>query len=820
VPEAVQRVPLLFGPDGRPAPTSPAWGKPRPSDPAWDGRTPAVNPPLTPAYGQPADARQFFPFVGYNVTYVPRSEYLGITPFGVLRALGDTDVVRVVIEDVKASLAGFSWEIHTDEHEGGSKTSEISSVKAFMERPAPNHTFDSFLMKLLEEVLVIDALSLYRWRTRAGEPFGLVVLDGTTIKPLVDVLGMVPGPPLPGYQQIILGRPETEYTMPWGTSDSTGDGGQSKVELVYAPRHPRAHMAYGQSPVERVLVTLNLILRRQMHYLAWYTDGTIPDMFWKVPEEWSAEQMKQAQAHLDELLSGDSAARRRVRLMPGGGADYPKGHEEWKYDFDEFLVRIVAWAFGVSPLPIAKMMNRSTSEQADAAETDSGIKPLQKWVEGIIDREIQEFLGFRGLHFKFTDEKAADEELESRIAVEKVKAGIWTIDDALEREGKPKTNIPRFVMTPSGPMLLSAESLADGGILAIGGGTPPPGLHPALAAAPSLLTAGGGVHPALAAVPPLPATKAEAEDLRKWRKVALKALRAGKPQRPFESTAIPAGRLRAIAEWLQSARTQEDVDWGFRALVKARRPLVAARRRIRLERNLRTVVSEHFRTRAPGVASLILPRFRAAAQKAEDTLDGELDRAFEWRVLAENLEKPLASAYLEGEVLAADAASLEVAFGLTDAAATEYARARGAELIGMKLSETGELIPNPSAKWSVPQSVREQIRSTVARALEEGWTEKQLQQAIEGGSIWDWRSDMIARTEAAFALNRGAVDTYKGAGIERVRVLDGPGCLEDGHDDSEPGVNGEVWDLEKSMEFPLGHPNCRRDFTPEEEGAA
>jgi len=178
------------------------------------------------------------------------------------------------------------------------------------------------------------------------------------------------------------------------------------------------------------------------------------------------------------------------------------------------------------------------------------------------------------------------------------------------------------------------------------------------------------------------------------------------------------------------------------------------------------------------------------------------------------MQDALADAYLDGAAVAQDLAGLDAPFDLTDEQAIEYARRRAAELIGKRILDDGSIVNNPNRKWAVSDTVREQIREKVRTALAEGWAEKQLQEAIEDGPIWDTRSDAIARTEVAFAINRGAADSYEEAGVEKVKILDGPGCLQDGHDDTQRGVSGEVWTLEEWEEYPVAHPNCRRDAVP------
>jgi hypothetical protein len=59
----------------------------------------------------------------------------------------------------------------------------------------------------LEEILVLDAWAIWPQKTVGGELYGLQILDGSTIKPLIDDRGMRPMPPYSSYQQILFGFP-------------------------------------------------------------------------------------------------------------------------------------------------------------------------------------------------------------------------------------------------------------------------------------------------------------------------------------------------------------------------------------------------------------------------------------------------------------------------------------------------------------------------------------------------------------------------------------------------------------------------------------
>src|SRR5262249_4001998 len=160
-------------------------------------------------------------------------------------------------------------------------------VTTFWERPDGEQPFATWLRESLEDVLVIDAPAFEIRRQRDGQIIGLDVIDGATIKVLIDDTGRTPrvrGPGAigvpPAYQQVIHGRPWRLLTTD---------------ELLYAPRNLRPNHVYGCSPVQQILTTVNIGLRRQQMQLMYFTESNIPAGLLTAPDGWSSQQIKQHQ---------------------------------------------------------------------------------------------------------------------------------------------------------------------------------------------------------------------------------------------------------------------------------------------------------------------------------------------------------------------------------------------------------------------------------------------------------------------------------------------------------------------------------------------
>ncbi|HEY1980928.1 MAG TPA: hypothetical protein VGH13_12660 [Xanthobacteraceae bacterium] len=125
---------------------------------------------------------------------------------------------------------------------------------------------------------------------RTPQPFAGA--DGGTIFP-------------PAFQQVLKGLPAVNY---------------SARDIIYRPRNVRAHRVYGYSPVQQVLMTVNIALRRQLWQLDYFTEGSIPDALIGVPQGWAPDQIKQFQDYWDTEFVGDLAKRRRAKFVPGEAA--------------------------------------------------------------------------------------------------------------------------------------------------------------------------------------------------------------------------------------------------------------------------------------------------------------------------------------------------------------------------------------------------------------------------------------------------------------------------------------------------------------------
>jgi hypothetical protein len=532
-----ERYPVIFGANGLPV-----------SVITPDGTYPfPAGEPMEPALKPGTPPRALVPPPFGNVMARPRV-FSGakLTPFEQLRALAEFDLVQIALQDCRGQILGMEWEVGVrKEFAKQNVQTEIDAARAWLDMPDPlaDVDFDTWLGKIIEEIYVTDALTLAPRMTRAGKPIGLEQIDGATIAVLLDDRGKPALPPNPAFQQVAHGRAETEFLL---------------GEIWYLPRNARPNVPYGRSNVEQVLWTVNLALRRYLDDLSYYTSGNLPDALFAAPAAWNQNQIEEYQAYFDALLEGRTDKRAgALKFVPGGegAALHILKTRDWAPEFNEWLARVICYAFQVSPLPLVRLMNRGTAETSEQAGIEGGVRPVAQFIASFINRYLKRCLALTKVQFRWLEDEVEDADVVARRNVAYTHGGGQTFNEWREAIGgdpyEGEWAKRPMLVTQAGQVIFldtieedlkRKEEQADlmAALLAAGGA---PG------------SGEGGEEPADDAeeedAPPPPTEKlfqaelqrravALREDLLKWRRMALKRAKEGKPQRRFESTAIPA----------------------------------------------------------------------------------------------------------------------------------------------------------------------------------------------------------------------------------------------------------------------------------------
>lgn len=449
----------------------------------------AINP-INPATGRP-EPRRYEYQVAQNINIVPTR----LVPFTTLRAAGDSiDILRRCIEVTKSKMNGLEFDIvlGSDASEkiaseaGGDHvramakarekyTDEINRLREFWENPdkANGYTWQDWINIAIEDILVIDALAIYPQPTVGGDLYGFQILDGSTIKPLIDDRGMRPMPPNAAFQQILYGFPRSEFSAT--EEDPKADGEFTADQLAYMVRNRRSTTVYGFSPVERALPLADIYLRRQQWIRAEYTDGVLPELMFTTDEDWGTnpDLLLAYERILNDDLAGQTEQRKRARLLPKGLSPIVnEGYgEKFKDTLDDYLITSICGHFGVQPSeigfsPKGGLGGAGFSEgQAENAEA-LGIGPLANWISKQLTNLSYTYLGMpRELEFKLLTSQRMDTEENARKNQIEVTSAGKSVNERRSELGLPLLDTPQadmpILVSGSGVYLFSPDGLID-----------------------------------------------------------------------------------------------------------------------------------------------------------------------------------------------------------------------------------------------------------------------------------------------------------------------------------------------------------------------
>lgn len=443
--------------------------------------------PLLPApldAPDPTDGQPLPRVFEYDVSWNLPGNGQREVPWQVLRiASTAVDIIRRCIEYRKRTLRGLKprWVVtaeaiqaaYESSPDAGRENAEqtlrakyadvIKNLTDFWREPWRQNGLDfgQWLNMLMEEHIVLDAVAIYPRKALSGDVLDFQILDGSTVKPLLDVQGARPSPPYAAFQQILYGFPRGEYGAAVD-ADGKAKPGYSTAALFYHRENVRANSPYGLSPVEQALIAARLYLKRQGWMLAEYDDGSTP-VTWIIPSE--DEQQKSGQAFtpqirrawedgVNEELGGMTRRRHRAKVLPPGwqAIQTQSVDERYKPDYDLHLIKLLCGFFNVPITELgfseAKGIGNSGLHEgmADVADKVSD-RPDAEVVGSMITKLARQFQGCPvEVELTFVAEDAKETLEESQADDLKYKSGVLTLNDLRRQNGLPVFNFPEADM--------------------------------------------------------------------------------------------------------------------------------------------------------------------------------------------------------------------------------------------------------------------------------------------------------------------------------------------------------------------------------------
>ncbi len=344
-----------------------------------------------------------------------------------LRRFAETPVVRRAINVIKDRIAAMDWQVRVRRgfkpEEVSFATRKLRALRRTLEEPNATDSFRTLLEQAIEDALTGGFGAIEMEPTGDPErPAMLWAVDGASIRINARWEGQEE---TPRYAQVMPGQPESSAVE------------LLDCQLMYIRMNPRSFTPFGLGPLEVAFETVNQFLSAHRfagklaanavaQYALWLNEAT-PTQHDRLIRWWQDEIEGTGRV---PLISTEQKPE-VLRFAQGTDADL-------RLAWQEFLIRMVANAFGLPPLLLGLEadVNQSTaSEMADEAFRGA-ISPLAMLVAGHITRDLfSKCIGWREFEFAFNELSARDETTELAVQVQLLQAGVLTVNEVREMRG-------------------------------------------------------------------------------------------------------------------------------------------------------------------------------------------------------------------------------------------------------------------------------------------------------------------------------------------------------------------------------------------------
>jgi phage portal protein BeeE len=208
-------------------------------------------------------------------------------------------------------------------------------------------------------------------------------------------------------------------------------------QLMYLRMNPRTFTPFGLGPLEVAFETVNQFLSAHrfagklaansvVQYALWLNEAT-PSQHERMIRWWQDEIEGTGRV---PLISTEQKPE-VLRFAQGTDADL-------RLQWQQFLIRMVANAFGLPPLLLGLEgdVNRSTAAELADEAFRGAIEPLAKLIAEHVTRDLfAKCIGWREFEFVFNDLSARDEDTELAIQVQLLAAGVYTVNEVRAMRG-------------------------------------------------------------------------------------------------------------------------------------------------------------------------------------------------------------------------------------------------------------------------------------------------------------------------------------------------------------------------------------------------
>jgi len=354
-----------------------------------------------------------------------------------LKRFSETAIASRAIKLIRDAVAFNQWDIIAkDTLEEEKLKEEKAIVTRILSHPNPvDDDFPTLIGQTVEDILIWDAGV---WEYVENPPF----MEDNDVLEIVSV---------PGYtlSQNAVWRGDPEKTR-WAQILNIRGIGPIKFkdsEIEYLVARKRSWTQFGLSPMEVVVEIIESWLGLSS-FQRQTASNAYPRQLLYLGEKFTEDQVDRFRAYFRSELTGQAGPG-----IYGGGAGAPKvlelkpqGDEGLYLKYQEMLMRIFGFAFGLKPqdFSLERDVNRSTAEIGSAASVKEAQEPVARLIQGKINirtiPKIAKILNkpsIREVQFKYKGIDRRDRVAESKVHDVYLKDDVLTPDDVRAELGKP-----------------------------------------------------------------------------------------------------------------------------------------------------------------------------------------------------------------------------------------------------------------------------------------------------------------------------------------------------------------------------------------------
>ena len=370
------------------------------------------------------------------------------------RASLSVHVARICINVLKEKITKTKWVIQPIDPMAKVDEARVKEVEELFKHPNQNNeTFRTLLDKILEDLLVLDAVSIEKTRYPDGKLAEMFFVDSATIRPVYDQYGNqdveIPlkteengNVELPvSYLQILnnsqYGGPESgDIVAAW-----------PKRDMIHFNMHPQGSMegfGYGLSPLEGVLSVVANLLNADNYNSNYFEEGSFPPIIMQLVGTINQRDLEAYREYMIQEMTGNF---HRPAVMSTKGAEDVKIHNlkdltnrDMQFmEYTVFLAKLLCAAYGLSPQDIGLTddVNRATAQVQKDLSEGKGYGSILHLLKEVFNQEIiwKDF-GYTELEFEWVAPDSTEPDQASQIYDRSLKNGTMTINEVRQKMGE------------------------------------------------------------------------------------------------------------------------------------------------------------------------------------------------------------------------------------------------------------------------------------------------------------------------------------------------------------------------------------------------